>query len=323
MTRPLVSVITNSYNSGRYLRANIESMLRQDYVDWEHIVVDCGSTDNSMEILSEVAHKRLRVFQVPFCGVANGRNIGIAKAKGDIISILDSDDYASPQRLTKQVNILLSMPDIVGVGSGIVRINEATNKRKTFVYPVNSRQIAILLRAGCTPIPHSSFTFRRSSFEAVGGYSNTIEKGEDFELMLRLATSGSLFSLPIPLVHCTSREESHTNRHRPKGRDVPFFAALSLILNSVGEGSERPSQEMVEMWLESIGSDGVGALLGIWSLRSIRHNFLKLNQSSLTYLMKLAALHLLQIVKCLRKDWWDYSKTPKDIAIYLLSKRSH
>ena len=85
-------------------------MLQQDYAEWEHIIVDCGSTDNSMDLLSELAHERLRVFQVPFCGVANGRNIGIAKAKGNIISILDSDDYASPHRLIMQVNILLPCP---------------------------------------------------------------------------------------------------------------------------------------------------------------------------------------------------------------------
>ena len=323
MTCPLVSVITNSYNSGKYLRANIESMLRQDYVDWEHVVVDCGSTDNSMDILSVVAHKRLRVFQVPFCGVAKSRNIGISKAKGGIIAILDSDDYALPQRLTKQVNLLLSRPDIVGVGSGMVRINETTNRSKTYVYSACPRHIGILLRAGFDPIPHSSFTFRRSSFEAIGGYSNTIEKGEDFELMLRFAISGSLFSLPEALVHITTREDSHTNRHRPKGRDTSFFKALSLILNSVGEGSVRPSQEMVETWLESIGSDGVGALLGRWCLRSIWHNCLKLNLNSLSYLVKLAGLHLLQVVECRRKAWWDYSKAPKDIAIYLLSNRSH
>jgi len=323
MNRPLVSVITNSYNSDKYLRANIESMLRQDYVDWEHIVVDCGSTDHSMDILSVEAHDRLRVVQVPFCGVAKSRNIGIAKAKGDIIAILDSDDYSLAQRLTKQVNMLLVRPDIVGVGSGIVRMNETTNKSKTYVYPSCPRQIGILLRAGFNPIPHSSFTFRRSSFEATGGYSDTIEKGEDFDLLLRFAASGSLCSLPIPLVHITAREDSHTNRHRPKGRDTSFFKALSLILNSIGEGAVRPPQEMVEMWLESIGSDGVGALLGGWCLRSIHHNFRKLNLNAVSYLLKLAGLHLLQVAKCRRQKWWGYSKEAKDIATYLLSNRSH
>lgn len=322
MTRPLVSVITNSYNSGKYLRANIESMLRQDYVDWEHIVVDCGSTDDSMHILSEIAHERLRVFQVPFCGVASGRNIGIAKAKGDIIAILDSDDYALPQRLSEQVNVLVSLPNVVGVGSGIIRIDEATNRQKKFVYRVSPQQIAILLRAGFNPIPHSSLTFRLSSFKAVGGYSNTIEKGEDFELLLRLAGSGNLFSLPIALVQYTSRKDSYTATHRPKGRDISFYTVLSLILNFAGRESERPSQEMVEMWLESIGSDGIKALLGVWSLRSIRHNFKKLNLSSLTYLMKSAILYFSRIIKCRREIWWDYSKAPKDIAIHLLSECS-
>ncbi|MEK7854623.1 MAG: glycosyltransferase, partial [Acidobacteriota bacterium] len=314
--------ITNCYNSGKYLRANIDSMLRQEYVDWEHIIVDCGSTDDSIKILSDAAHERLRVFRVPFCGVSSGRNIGIERAKGDIIAILDSDDCALPQRLSAQVSILSSMPNIVGVGSGIIRVNEATEGRKTFIYPVSPQQIAILLRAGFNPIPHSSFTFRLSSFKAVGGYSDTIEKGEDFELMLRLTDRGSIFSLPTPLVLCASREDSHTNRHRPKGRDVAFFAALSLILNSIGRESTRPSQKMIEMWLEDIGSDGVGALLGEWGLRSIWQNWAKLNRDSIAYLLALVLAQTPRIVKCHREYWREYSKTPKDVAIHLSSKSS-
>ena len=182
MDRPLVSVITNSYNSGKYLRANIDSMLRQDYVDWEHIIVDCGSTDASIYILSELNHERLRVFQVPFCGVSAGRNIGIEKARGDLIAILDADDYALPNRLTEQVNILLALHNVVGVGSGIRIIDEATNKQKTTIYPSDPSQISLLLRAGFNPIPHSSFMLRLAAYNAMGGFSNVMEKGEDFDL---------------------------------------------------------------------------------------------------------------------------------------------
>jgi len=319
MTRPFVSVITNSYNSGTYLRSNIESIVQQSYFDWEHIVIDCGSTDNSIDILSQVAHRRLRVFQVPFCGVADGRNIGIAKAKGDIIAILDSDDYALPERLSKQVNILVSMPDIVGVGSGIIRIDEATNGRRKFIYSANPEQIPILLQAGFNPIPHSSLTFRLSSFKAVGGYSKTIEKCEDFELLLRLAGSGPLLSLPIPLVQCMHRQGSHTRKHRPKGRDEFFYTVLSLILNSSGAMSVGLSQEIVETWLDAVGPDGVRALLGRWSLGAIWQNYLKLNFNSLEYLMKQVVSRVSNITRCREKEWWAYSKTPRDIAVFLLS----
>lgn len=316
MNRPLVSVITSCYNSGNYIRSSIESVLEQDYANWEHIVIDCGSTDDSLEILARIAHRRLRVIQVPFCGVAEARNIGISEAKGEIIAVLDSDDYALPRRLTKQVNVLVSMPDIVGVGSGITRVNEVTNRSKTFIYGFSHRQLAILLHAGFDPIPHSSLAFRLSSYKAIGGYSDTIEKCEDFEFLIRLSNAGRLLSLPEPLVRCAHRESSHTNRHRPKGRDTMFYTVLALILNSVEKESTRPSQEAVERWLEGVGSDGIRAILGSWSLREIRQNIGEVDLKVLVYLTRILVSSVPSIRRSRRQEWWGLAKTPMGIATH-------
>jgi len=313
----LVSVITNCYNSEKYIRASVESVLRQDYVDWEHIVIDCGSSDGSLNILSQIAHDRLRVLQVPFCGVAEARNIGISHAKGKIIAVLDSDDYALPQRLTKQVNALISMPDVVGVGSGFVRFSEATQRRKNFVYPFDHEQLAILLQAGFSPIPHSTLAFRVSSYDAVGGYSNTIEKAEDFDFLVRLANTGPLHSLPEALVLCTQRDDSHTKRHKPGGRDITFYAALALIMNSVERGAARPSQEAVERWLESIGPHGIRAILGRWSLRTIRQKIGRLDAGVFVYLTRIFLANAPSMLRCRRQKWWVGSETPRDIASQL------
>ena len=322
MNRPLVSVITNCYNSEKYIRASVESVLRQDYVDWEHIVIDCGSTDDSLNILSEIAHDRLRVLQVPFCGVAEGRNIGISQAKGNIIAVLDSDDYALPQRLTKQVNALISMPDIVGVGSGFVRFSEATQRKKNFVYPFDHEQLAILLQAGFSPIPHSTLAFRVSSYIAVGGYSNTMEKAEDFDFLVRLANTGPLHSLPETLVQCTHRDDSHTKRHRPAGRDISFYAALALIMNSVDVAAGRPSQEVVERWLDRIGPHGIRAILGRWSLRLLRQKIGRLDAAVLVYLTRIFLSHAPSMLRSRRQEWWPGSETPRDIASRLHGDRT-
>lgn len=320
MDRPLVSVITNSYNSGKHLRANIESVLRQDYSNWEHIIIDCGSTDDSLDIVAELNHKRLRLLQVPFCGVASGRNIGIEKANGDIIAILDSDDYALPQRLTKQVDILHTMPNIVGVGSGFKVTDEATNRQKTYIYPSDPRQIAILLLAGFNPLPHSSLSFRKSSFNTVGGYSSSIEKGEDFHFLLRLANIGDLYSLPNVLVKNTKHKDSHTFKHRPKGRDTSFYTVLSLILNSFSGEQKQLTQLEVEKWLERIAPDCLNGLLAEWSLRSIHQNWKTLDAKSIVLLVKMVRLNWFKIIKCRFAPWRKYSKAPNDIAVHLLSK---
>ncbi len=314
MSRPLVSVITNCFNSEKYIRASVESVLRQDYGEWEHIVIDCGSTDNSLNILSQIAHDRLRLLQVPFCGVAAARNIGISEARGQIIAVLDSDDYALPQRLTRQVNTLLSMPDIVGVGSGFMRLSEATQRCKSFVYPFDHEQLAILLQAGFSPIPHSTLAFRLSSYHAVGGYSNTIEKAEDFDLLVRLANTGPLHSLPEALVLCTHRDNSHTKRHQPGGRDTVFYVVLALIMNSVERGAPSPPQAVVEQWLEGIGPHGIRAMLGRWSLRTIRQKIGRLDARVLVYLTRIFLANAPSMLRCHRQEWWRGSKTPRDIA---------
>jgi glycosyltransferase involved in cell wall biosynthesis len=321
LDRPFVSVITNSYNSGKYLRANIESVLRQEYTNWEHIIVDCGSTDDSLDILAKLNHKRLRVIQIPFCGVASGRNLGIEKANGDIIAILDSDDYSLPQRLTEQVDILLTMPNVIGVSSGFTTIDEATNRKKRYIYPSDPQQIAILLLAGFNPIPHSSLSFRKSSFYAVGGYSDTIEKGEDFNLLLKFASIGDLFSLPKVLVQNTKSKDSHTFRHRPKGRDTSFYVVLSLILNSLRDEQKQLTQLDVEMWLESIAPDCLNGLLAEWALKSIHQNWRTLDVKSIVLLVKMGILNCSKNIKYCLAPWRKHSKTPNDIAVHLLSKR--
>lgn len=316
MSGPLVSVITNCYNSGNYIRANVESVLAQDYSNWEHIVIDCGSTDDSLAILAELDHQALRVIRVPFCSPAEARNIGIEASCGEIIAVLDSDDYALPHRLARQVDALCQRPDVVGVGSAFIRLDESTGREKKFVYPFTHDQLAILLRAAFDPIPHSSLAFRASSYQAVGGYSNTIEKAEDFELLIRLSDYGTLLSLSEPLVRCTHRENSHTKRHRPKGRDTMYYALLGVILNSV-DRKGRPPQLLVERWLDKIGSTGISALLGRWSYMTARRNFRQLDRRSLSYLARRTVSNARSILKASREPWWETARTPRDVALQL------
>ena len=146
-TPPLVSVITNSYNCASYLRANIESVLSQDYENWQHIVIDAGSTDGSMAILRGMQHPRLKVMNVPHCGVSESRNFAIAQAEGEFIAILDADDAALPRRLQTQMQCFVDAPHIVLVGGGIIRVDQVTNEERTYLYPSTHDSIVTLLRA--------------------------------------------------------------------------------------------------------------------------------------------------------------------------------
>ncbi len=108
--KPKVSVIIPTYNRGWVLREAIDSVLAQDYTDYELIVVDDGSTDNTRKILDSYG-RDIIVLQQPNQGVSAARNRGIAESRAQLVALLDSDDIWLPQKLTRQVAFFKSNPD--------------------------------------------------------------------------------------------------------------------------------------------------------------------------------------------------------------------
>src|ERR1700712_351761 len=101
MNRPLVSVVMPVYNAEKYLQAAIESILSQNYTNLEFIIVNDGSTDSSRDIILKNTDPRIRFFENPEnWGIVKTRNRSLRHAKGEYISVIDSDDIALPDRLT-------------------------------------------------------------------------------------------------------------------------------------------------------------------------------------------------------------------------------
>ena len=105
----LVSIITPNYNCEKYISQTIESVLAQTYANWEMIIVDDCSTDNSYQIALEYAKKdkRIHVYKNEInSGAAKSRNVAIQMAQGDYVAFLDSDDLWAPEKLEKQLNFM-------------------------------------------------------------------------------------------------------------------------------------------------------------------------------------------------------------------------
>lgn len=120
MAKPLVSVMMPAYNAAEFLPAAILSMQEQTYKDWELIVVDDGSTDDTYDLalIRSFDDDRIRVIESPHAGCPTARNIAVEASNGELIARLDADDVHSKDRLEKQVEFLLSEPklDIVTCG---------------------------------------------------------------------------------------------------------------------------------------------------------------------------------------------------------------
>ena len=120
--KPLVSVIINNYNYGIYLAQAIESVLAQTYQNFELIVVDDGSTDNSREVIASYQNQLVAIFQQN-AGQGEALNTGIARSQGEIICFLDADDYFHPDKLAKVVAGFLQHPEWIQISHPWVAVN--------------------------------------------------------------------------------------------------------------------------------------------------------------------------------------------------------
>ena len=103
----LVSIITPSYNSSRFIEECVDSALSQTYDNWELIIVDDCSADNSVQIIKKYNDKRIQLIELDGnVGAAEARNVAIRQAKGKYIAFLDSDDLWEPQKLEKQISFM-------------------------------------------------------------------------------------------------------------------------------------------------------------------------------------------------------------------------
>lgn len=315
---PLISVVTCNYNCGRYLEANVRSVRAQTYSTWEHIIIDCGSTDESLDVLRGLIHKRLRVIEGSKCGVARGRNLAISESRGEYVAILDADDTATSDRLAMQIALMEVDPRLAAVGGGMVSIDESGRMSKQYLFPVEHAGLRRMLLGGFNPIPHSTLMFRRVAFDAVHGYCEEVEKGEDYELLLRLCKTGRVSSVPEVLVRYSSRRTSHSVVHRPKGRTIWFYKALAMITNAAEAPCQPEGRRRLEAWLDSIGERRIKGMLGRWFFRALVTSLCEGDLRASRFLCGSTLEVAWPWVRSVQSPWWRHAETPRMVHDYLL-----
>ncbi len=193
-----VSVIIPTYNRGWTIGEAVDSVLAQDYRDFELIIVDDGSTDNTSEVL-DAYRGTIKIFRQTNKGVSAARNRGIAEASGKFIAFLDSDDLWLPQKLSRQVEFFNTTPDAlicqteeVWIRSG-VRVNPKKRHQKP------SGMIFEPSLALCLVSP-SAVMIRRSLLEIVGNFDETLPACEDYDLWLRITCRFPVYRIDTPLI---------------------------------------------------------------------------------------------------------------------------
>ena len=198
-SKPVVSVIIPTRNRVAMLREAIESVRAQTYQDWELIIVDDGSMDETRQIMETLTQEdaRIRYLRQPQGGVSKARNAGIRAAQGRYVAFLDDDDLFLPGKLAAQVSALEGEPTLGFVYSQ----TEWINREGTLLGRHPTTPVADLrgLLEECA-IPLQTVMCRTELLEQTGGFDESLSIGEDYDLWLRLAQITQFGFVPGPLV---------------------------------------------------------------------------------------------------------------------------
>ena len=181
---PLVSIITPSFNQGHFLEQTIQSVLSQDYPRLEYIIVDGGSTDSSVDVIQQYADKINWWVSERDQGHADALNKGFARATGDILAWLNSDDTYQPGAIRQAVDFLLAHPGISMVYSDANLVDERGQYLGRF--PARQTSYSMMLN-GTVNIPQATTFFWTHSWKQVGPLDLTLKYAFDYDLWVRLA----------------------------------------------------------------------------------------------------------------------------------------
>ena len=195
---PLISVVMCTYNTGKYIEEAIESVLAQTLTDFEYIIWDDGSTDNTREIVESFKDVRLRYFYHENTGLGMALRLACAEARGKYIARMDSDDICFPERFIKEVDYLEKHPECVLVSSAVYDIDADGNILGRGFPCSNDKVLKGVLRFSSNMISHPMTMMRKEAYEKAGGYI-PIRKSQDTLFWSRMAKQGSFYNISTPL----------------------------------------------------------------------------------------------------------------------------
>ena len=210
-----VSVLIPVYNCGPYLDEALWSVRRQTYSDFEVVVVNDGSTDDSLAVLRRHADEdsRIVVLDRPNGGIVVALNAGLAACRGELIARMDGDDVTVPNRLALQVEAMDRDPSLAAVGGQAVLTDAAGRVTGRVDYPLDHGEIdAFSIERGSCGMLHPTTMFRTSVLREVGGYRDAYRYAEDLDLYLRLAERHRLANLAQVLLRWRRHDDSVCTR---------------------------------------------------------------------------------------------------------------
>ncbi len=253
---PKVSVVMPVCNSEKFLAASIESVLKQTFKEFEFIIIDDGSLDNTHAIIKKYAadDSRIRIINQEHSGIVVALNRGLIEARSQWIFRMDADDICFPDRFEAQIDVVEKEPSLVLIGSWCEQIDENGLEIKRNKYPAEHKDLINWLETGKGFFPHSSALYRRDMVIKAGRYRQRFCFAEDTDLWLRLSEYGKFACYKGALIKLRKHRENISNQHFRTQRLLSVAARICFFrrrqhLADLADLDDRKWQEFLK-WLE-------------------------------------------------------------------------
>jgi len=229
---PMISVVMAVYNGQRYLKQAVQSVLTQTCTDFEFIIINDGSTDDSGQILQKLAEQdeRIHLISQENHGLTPSLNKGIALARGKYIARMDADDICLPQRFAKQSEFLEANPGYVAVGAEVLMIDPEGWAIGLRGHGRTHEEIdARLLLGDGGAMTHPVVMLKAETLRVIGGYREEFVTTQDLDLFLRLSEVGKLYNLPDVLLRWRQHPQSINHTRYQTWKQMKYKALRDTI----------------------------------------------------------------------------------------------
>lgn len=226
MHQPKISIITASFRSESTIRDTLESVNIQTYPDIDHIIIDAASKDKTLKIVEECGKRVVHVTSEPDRGIFDAYNKGLAVAQGEIIGILNSDDFYASPTVIENVMRVFEDPDVDAVYADLVYVDKDDTSRIVRYWKSRPYRDGDFGRAFSPP--HPTLFLRKAVYQRTGGFNPTFRFAGDYEYMLRAFHAGKVKSVYLPEVVVKMRTGGATGGTLPfiKKQNVEILQAL-------------------------------------------------------------------------------------------------
>ncbi|HEY4936672.1 MAG TPA: glycosyltransferase, partial [Puia sp.] len=263
-------VLMPCYNAAKYITDAVQSVLAQSFGDFEFLIINDGSTDNTVELVRSFNDERIVLIEQEQQGVAAALNNGLKYARADYIARFDADDICFTDRLEKQYEFMISNPECIVVGSGAEYIDDSGNYIFThFPQFITNEEIQQLPNNPC-PFIHASVMYKRDLVTNVG-YNINAHSFEDHLLWLQIKDEGKMVNMPEPLINVRLNPGSLTMDERKRSKE--FHLIKNKALKEGNIGSEDGNRLLTIISRENSSKNKMGAYYSLLAKKFLWNNY--------------------------------------------------